>query len=82
MGRLNLTLDSDTLLELDRYGKQMGKPRARVATDLLREGLERRRAAERRRKLARDYAADRADVRAALADLEVAQFDVLDDDEA
>ena len=81
MARLNLTLDEGTLLELDRYRKQVGKPRARVAKELLQEGLERRRAAERRRKLAADYVADRSDVRSALSDLEAGQLELLDDDE-
>jgi hypothetical protein len=82
MGRLNLTLDADTFRELDRYTREVGKPRARVAKDLLREGLERHRAAERRRKLAADYVADRADARALLNDLEAGQLGLLDDDEA
>jgi hypothetical protein len=82
MARLNLTLDQDTLLELDRYRKQVGKPRARVAKELLREGLERRRAAERRRKLAADYVADRSDARASLRDFDAGQLELLDDDEA
>jgi 4'-phosphopantetheinyl transferase EntD len=82
MARLNLTLDPDTFRELDRYTRQLGKPRARVAKELLREGLERRRAAERRRKLAADYVAGRSDARAALRDLEAAQLGLLDDDEA
>ena len=82
MARLNLTLDQDTFLELDRYRKQVGKPRARVAKELLREGLERRRAAERRRKLAADYVADRADVRSTMSDLETGQLELLDYDEA
>ena len=82
MARLNLTLDEGTLLEFDRYRKQVGKPRARVAKELLQEGLERRRTAERRRKLAADYVADRSDVRSALSDLEAGQLELLDDDEA
>ncbi len=82
MARLNLTLDADTFRELDRYTKQVGQPLARVAKELLREGLERRRAAERRRKLAADYVADRSDARALLNDLEVGQLGLLDDDEA
>jgi hypothetical protein len=82
MPRLNLTLDDDTLAQLDRYRKQLGKPRARVAKELLREGLERRRAAAQRRKLAADYVADRAGARTTLGDLEAGQLDLLDDDEA
>jgi metal-responsive CopG/Arc/MetJ family transcriptional regulator len=82
MARLNLTLDADTFRELDRYTRKLGKPRARVAKDILREGLARRQAAERRRKMAADYASGRADTRALLKDLEEAQLDLLDDDEA
>ena len=53
-----------------------------MAKELLREGLERRRAVERRRKLAADYVADRPDARALLSDFEAGQLGLLDDDEA
>lgn len=82
MARLNLTLDADTFRELDRYTRQVGKPLARVAKELLREALERRRALESRRKLAADYVADRPDAKALLNDLEAGQLALLDDDEA
>ena len=82
MARLNLTLDDDTFQKLDRHTKRRGKPRARVATEILREGLARREAAERRKQLAADYAAGRADARALLKDLESAQLDLLDDEGA
>jgi len=80
MARLNLTLDADTFQKLDRHSGQVGRPRARVATEILREGLARREAAERRKRLAADYAAGRADARALLKDLESSQLDLLDDE--
>ena len=51
-----------------------------MATEILREGLARREAAERRKRLAADYAAGRADARALLKDLESSQLDLLDDE--
>ncbi|MSP62888.1 MAG: hypothetical protein EXR72_21655 [Myxococcales bacterium] len=81
MSRLNLTLDADTSLRLNRYARSGGKPRAAIARELLREGLARREAQERAKKLAADYAAGRGDARAVLKDLEGAQIDLLDDDE-
>ena len=80
MVRLNLTLDDDTFQKLDRHSGRVGRPRARVATEILREGLARREAAERRKRLAADYAAGRADARALLKDLESSQLDLLDDE--
>ena len=80
MARLNLTLDADTFQKLDRHSGRVGRPRARVATEILREGLARREAAERRKRLAADYAAGRADARALLKDLESSQIDLLDDE--
>jgi len=82
MARVNLTLDAETFRELDRHTKRTGKPRAAVVRELLREGLARRAAAERRRRLAADYAAGRSDARAVLADLESAQLELMDDEEA
>ena len=80
MARLNLTLDADTFQKLDRHSGRVGRPRARVATEILREGLARREAAERRKRLAADYAAGRADACALLKDLESSQLDLLDDE--
>ena len=37
MARLNLTLDADTFQKLDRHSGRVGRPRARVATEILRE---------------------------------------------
>ena len=82
MARLNLTLDADTFRQLDRHTKRVGKPRAKVATEILREGLARREAAERRKRLAADYAAGRPDARDLLKDLESPQLDLLDDEDA
>ena len=82
MARLNLTLDDETIQQLDRHTKRVGKPRARVATEILREGLARRDAAERRKRLATDYAAGRPDARRLLKDLESGQIELLDDEDA
>lgn len=82
MARVNLTLDEDTSRELDRHRKRLGKPRATVARELLREALASRAAAERRRQLAEDYASGRADARTALKDLESAQLELMDDEDA
>jgi hypothetical protein len=82
MARLNLTLDDDTFRRLDRHTRRVGKPRAKVATEILREGLARLEAAERRKRLAADYAAGRADARALLKDLESPQLELLDDEGA
>ena len=82
MARLNLTLDDDTFRQLDRHTKRVGRPRAKVATEILREGLARREAAERRKRVAADYAAGRPDARALLKDLEAPQLELLDDEGA
>ena len=82
MARMNLTLDQDTYAELEEHAKRARKPRARVVKELLIEGLARHAARERRRRLARDYAAGRADARALLHDWESGQLELLDDDEA
>ena len=66
--RLNLTLDESTS--------------GALARELIREALARREALERERKLARDYAAGRSDARQLLQDLEAAQLELLDDEEA
>jgi metal-responsive CopG/Arc/MetJ family transcriptional regulator len=82
MARINLTLDKDTFEELDRHTRRLGKPRATVVRELLREGLARRAAAERRQRLAADYAAGRRDARAVLEDLESVQLELMGDEEA
>lgn len=78
MARLNLTLDPDTSSRLDRFAKKARTPRAALARRLLVAALDQEDAAERRRKLARDYSAARADARALLADLEAGQQELLD----
>jgi len=82
MARLNLTLDEDTLESLKKHARRLSRPAASLARELLDEGIRRRETAERRRMLAKDYAAGRRDVRVLLKDLEGAQFDLLDNDEA
>jgi hypothetical protein len=82
MARLNLTLDEETLCDLKKHANRLSRPVAGFARDLVQEGIRRREAAERRRRLARDYAAGRRDARAILDDLETSQLDLLDNDEA
>jgi hypothetical protein len=82
MARINLTLDEGTYSEITKHAGRLRIPRARLAKELLSEALARRAAADRRRKLAGDYAAGRRDERALLNDLEVAQLELLDDEEA
>ncbi len=82
MERLNLTLNDDTYQELKRHAKRVGKPCARLAREILSEGLLQRAAQEQRERLARDYAAGRADTRAVLKDWEGAQAKLLADDDA
>ena len=82
MSRLNLTLDNDTEMQLADYARKLGKPRARLARELLREGLSRRKAQDRRRQLAEDYAADREDVEELLGELEGLQTDLLGEEDA
>lgn len=82
MARINLTLDRDTYCELEEHARRARKPRARVVKELVVEGLARHAARERRQRLARDYAAGRADARALLKDLEAGQLGLLDDEDA
>jgi hypothetical protein len=79
--RLNLTLDDVTFRELERHAKRTGEKRAAVARALILEGLERRSRQEQKRRLAEDYAAGRSDAREVLQDLELAQMDLVDDEE-
>jgi hypothetical protein len=80
MQRLNLTLDDDTSMRLERHAKRAGARRATLARELLREALVRRETEERRRKLAADYAAGRRDAAALLEDHEIAQDEVIGDE--
>jgi hypothetical protein len=77
MSRLNLTLDSDTSLRLDRHAKREGIRRASVARSLIREALLARETQARRRKLAQDYRAGSGDARSLLDDFEVPQSDLI-----
>lgn len=80
MSRLNLTLDDDTLSWLERHASREKLAVATFARRLLCEAVEHRDLLARRRKLAADYAAGRADAREVLADLERAQLEGLLDD--
>lgn len=82
MARLNLTLDEATFLHLKKHAQQCSKPVARVASELVREAIDRREAAARRRRLAEDYRAGRKDAALLLGDFESAQLELLEDDEA
>jgi metal-responsive CopG/Arc/MetJ family transcriptional regulator len=82
MERINLTLDDDTAKWLEKHARQAGTRRATLARELLREGLARREAVERRRQLAADYAADRSDAADLLAELETGQLELLDEETA
>jgi hypothetical protein len=82
MERLNLTLDQGTSRAVARYARREGKPRAALARELICEAIARREALESRRKLARDYAAGRDDATQILHDLEVAQLELLDREDA
>lgn len=78
MERLNLTLDDDTSERLARHAKRAGSPRAAYARGILREALDAREALERRKKLAADYVAGRADAQKLLKDFEGAQIEWFD----
>ncbi|MBK6692218.1 MAG: hypothetical protein IPG50_08430 [Myxococcales bacterium] len=75
MARVNLTLDDDTKSWLDRHAKP--DRRAALARTLIREAIDRREALARRKKLAADYAAGRADSRGLLEDFEAGSLEVL-----
>jgi hypothetical protein len=81
MSRLNLTLDKVTFARLGKRAKQEGAGRAALARRLVQEGLDHREALERRRKLAADYAADRAGAKDLLHDLEAMQLELLADED-
>jgi hypothetical protein len=82
MKRLNVTLDQETYEALERQAKQTRKTCAKVAEDLLSEGLARRDATIQRKKLVADYRAGCADARALLSDCELPQLELLDDEGA
>ncbi len=81
MARVNLTLHKEMFRELDAHAKRVGKPKARAARELVRAGLERQQATERRARLARNYAAQHADAGEVLRDLEAGQFELLGDED-
>jgi hypothetical protein len=80
MKRLNVMLDLATYEALERHAKHTRQPCATVAKEILSEGLARRDAAVRRKQLAADYRAGRADARALLSDFESSQSELLDDE--
>jgi len=82
MNRLNLTLDEGTAVALARHARREGKPRATLARELIREAIAQRDALEIKRKLARDYMAGRSDAKQILTDLEAAQLELLDREDA
>ena len=82
MERLNLTLDEGTSGALARHARHEGKPRATLARELIREAIAQRDALELKRKLARDYMAGRSDAKQILTDLEAAQLELLDREDA
>jgi hypothetical protein len=82
MERLNLTLDAGTSGAPARHARREGKPRAALARELICEAIAAREERERQRKLARDYAAGRADAKERLKDLEIAQLELMDREDA
>ncbi len=78
MSRLNLTLPEVTMKALSRHAG--GRPTARVARELIEAGLAREARATRLKRLARDYAASRADALEVLADFEPLAGEVLGDE--
>jgi hypothetical protein len=81
MARVNLTLDSASHSRLAHYAKRLGRPYATVAGELVREGLARREAEERRRRLAVDYARGRADAQELLRDLEAGGLEIMGEED-
>jgi hypothetical protein len=79
MARLNMTLETDTLIRLEERANDRGIARAAVARELLIDALDRLERRERKERLARDYAADRDDAARVLAELEAGQIELLDD---
>ena len=78
MARVNLTLDDDTKAWLERHAKP--ERRAALARSLIREGIARREAIARRKKLAADYAAGRTDK--VIGSFEVGSLELLGDEDA
>lgn len=80
MGRLDLTLDPDTLSWLEKHASRAKVAVASLARELLREAVSRRESLARRRKLAADYSAGRDDVKELLEELEAPQLEGLLDE--
>jgi hypothetical protein len=78
MSRLNMTLSADTERTLARYAKRLRVPVATFARIVLCEGLAQRENLEKRRQLARDYAAGRADAAEILDELEDLQLESIE----
>jgi hypothetical protein len=82
MGRLNLTLDEDTLAALSREARQAGVRVATHARQLLAEAVARHQLEQKRRVWAEAYRADRAGAGKLVADLEPATLELLGDEDA
>jgi len=80
MARLNLTLDEETWRRLDERARRSGERRASLARRLLQEALGRREALDRRKRVARDYAAAGSHDVELLREIEEGQLDLLEDD--
>ena len=78
MARLNLTLDDDTFRRLEKHAREVRSRRATLAKTLIREALDRREAARRRRKLALDYAAEHETTGELLQELEAGELELFD----
>lgn len=82
MARLNLTLDDDTLSQLNRAARSRRRRVAAYARELLRDALERQRQEQRWRVWEAAYRAGRADARKLLADFEPGQLELMGDEDA
>jgi hypothetical protein len=77
MARLNLTLDEEDSSALARHAKKEGKPQAALARELIQGGLRAIAAREKRARLARDYAAGRADASELLSEVEASELEIM-----
>jgi hypothetical protein len=80
MGRLNLTLDDDTLEAVTRDALRSGVPVATHARRLLRDAVAQRERIETRKLWASAYAEERADARNLLDDWEIGSLEVVGDE--
>jgi hypothetical protein len=78
MGRLNMTLSDDTERALARHAKKLRVPVATFARTVLCEGLAHREILERKRQLAKDYAAGRTDTSSLLDELSELQLEIVE----